>query len=114
MAVRFQRSASVVRLGVDDKSLEAIQQALTEQGRSLRVAIIEAATGQPDGAPEGSKNEWRAHGRQWFKSGAGGDELAGYALAEDVWANLEPTILPLLNAILRAVNKPAIECLGSV
>ena len=50
----------------------------------------------------------------WFKSIAGGDELAGYALADDVWPKLEDNILPLLNAILTAVDRAAIERLDRV
>lgn len=102
------------RLGIHDKSLGAIQQALAAQGRSLRAAIVDAATGNPAGAADDSKNEWKAHARLWFKSRPGGHELAGYALAGDVWPRLEPAVLPLLNAILTAAKKPSIESLDRV
>jgi putative ATP-dependent endonuclease of OLD family len=80
------------RLDIEEKSLEAIRLALSNQRRTLRAAIIDAATGNPQGAPEGKKKDWQAHARQWFKSRAGGSELAGYALANDIWPKLEPTI----------------------
>jgi putative ATP-dependent endonuclease of OLD family len=51
------------RLDIEDKSLEAIQQALSKHGRTLRTAIIDAATGNPEGAPEGAKKEWQASTR---------------------------------------------------
>lgn len=101
-------------MGLEDKSLAAIEAALVAQTRSLRAVIIEAATGKAEGAPEGRRNEWKAHGRAWFKSIAGGDELAGYALAGDVWPKLEKTVLPLLNAILTAVDRAVLERLDHV
>jgi hypothetical protein len=42
------------------------------------------------------------------------NELAGYALANDIWPRLEPAIMPLLNAILKAIKKPVIESLDGV
>jgi putative ATP-dependent endonuclease of OLD family len=102
------------RLGLQDKSFEEIQCALAEQSRSLRAIIIDAATGSSAGAPEGSKKEWRAHSRHWFKSRRGGIELAGLALADDVWPRLEPAVLPLLNAILAIIGRPRLESLERV
>jgi putative ATP-dependent endonuclease of OLD family len=103
-----------VRLSIEDKSLPAIRAALQANGGSLRQVIIAAATGDPAGAPEGAEKEWKAHAGRWFKSRSGGYDLAGYALAHDVWPELEPTVLPLLNAILTAVAMPAIEGLNRV
>lgn len=102
------------RVGIEDKSLDAIRAALAAKGQSLREAIIAAATGSPIGAPEGAEKEWKAHAGRWFKSRQGGYDLAGYALAEDVWPKLELTVLPLINAILTAVERPAIEALDRV
>jgi len=102
------------RLSLEDKSLAAIEAALAAQKRSLMAVMIEAATGKADAAPKDRRKEWKAHGRVWFKSIAGGDELAGYALADDVWPKLEDNILPLLNAILTAVDRAAIERLDRV
>lgn len=102
------------RLGTEDKSFMAISGILVTKSRSLRQLIIASATGDPTGAPKGAENEWKAHARQWFKSGPGGYDLAGYALADDVWPKLEPTVLPLLNSILTTVGSPAIKSLDRV
>jgi putative ATP-dependent endonuclease of OLD family len=102
------------RLGIEDKSLPAIRAALEANGGSLQAVMIAAATGDPTGAPEGAEKEWKAHAGRWFKSRPGGYDLAGYALADDVWPKLEPTVLPLLNAILTAVAMPVIESLDRV
>ncbi len=99
------------RLGLEDKTLPAIRAALEAKGETLRELIIAAASGSAAGAAEDKKKEWKGHAGRWFKSRQGGYELAGYALADDVWPKLEPTVLPLLNAILTAVNWPAIESL---
>jgi putative ATP-dependent endonuclease of the OLD family len=102
------------RLGIENKSFSAISAVLATNSGSLRQVIIAAATGDPAGAPEGEKKEWKAHARHWFKSRQGGCDLAGYALADDVWPKLEPTVLPLLNSIITAVGLPAIESLDRV
>lgn len=102
------------RLGLEDKSLPAIEAKLVAMKSSLRALIIEAATGKPDRSPEGKRNDWKAHGRAWFKSIAGGDELAGYALEDDVWPKLEGSVLPFLNAILTSVDRPAVVHLNHV
>jgi len=99
------------RLGIEDKSLRAIQLALDARRRTLQALILDAAIGNPEGAPDGRGKEWQAHARHWFKSIAGGYELAGHALADDAWPFLEPEILPLLNSILTAVGRPAITSL---
>lgn len=90
------------RLGSQDKSLDKIRQALDATGTSLRTLIIAAATGDKDGAPEGSEKEWKAHARCWFKSEAGGRELAKRMLSGGAWPNLRPSLMPLINAVLRA------------
>jgi len=102
------------RLGIEDKSLEAIRHALAAQGRSLRTVMIEAATGNAQGLTNPTKKEWEAHARDWFKSGRGGFELAGYALTDAVWAHLQPLMLPFINAILTAVGRPATTELARV
>ncbi|MDB5596058.1 MAG: family endonuclease [Hyphomicrobiales bacterium] len=101
------------RAGTEDKSFTAICAALEAEGRSLREPIIAAATGSTRDAPAGTE-KWKAHTARWFKSRQGGFELAGYALADDVWLKLEPTVLPLLNAIPASVGKPRIESLDRV
>lgn len=102
------------RLGIGDKSLDAILTALKAQGGTLRALMIEAAMGNADGKENPVKKEWEAHARVWFKSPRGGYELAGYALSDAVWTALQPVMLPLINAVLSGVGRPAITGLTRV
>lgn len=102
------------RLGIENKSLLTIRAVLAANCGSRRQVMIAAATGDPTGAPEGAEKEWKAHAGRWFKSRPGGYDLAGYALADDIWPKLEPTVLPLLNSIMTAVGMQAIESLDRV
>jgi putative ATP-dependent endonuclease of OLD family len=96
------------RLGLQDKQLATIDQALTAAGKTWREAIIDAATGNKTGAPEGSEKSWKSHARAWFKSEAGGRELAEKMVALEAWTTIQPQVLPLINAILIAAGRPAI------
>lgn len=100
------------RLGIQDKTPEAIEQALKDTGKSWREAIIEAATGNTAGAPEGFEKSWKSHARQWFKSEAGGRELALKMAELGAWDTLQPKVLPLIRAILQAAGRPVISTLN--
>lgn len=90
------------RLGIGDRSLEAIQ-AATDDFRAL---LIAAATGSRDGAPDDETAKlWVRHGRRWFKSEAGGRELAAKMLALGVWPALKPELMPFFNAIRSALGQ---------
>jgi len=94
-----------VRLGIADKSLEAIR-AATE---NLRALMIAAATGNKEGAPDDETAKmWGRHGRRWFKSVAGGRELAEKMFALGVWPSVKPDLLPFLNAVRAALGQAAI------
>jgi putative ATP-dependent endonuclease of OLD family len=93
------------RAGSADKSLDAIRKKTAD----LRALIIAAATGSKTGAPVGGEKEWKAHERCWFKSEAGGRELAGKMAAAGVWPKFQPKLLPLLNAILRNAGLPELQ-----
>jgi putative ATP-dependent endonuclease of the OLD family len=97
------------RLGIHDKQLPAIGQALAEKGGTLRQIIIEAATGSKAGAPAGREKEWKSHSRCWFKSESGGRELAKKVAALGAWGAIGPVMLPLINAILNAAGRPALK-----
>lgn len=98
-----RRKTLADRLGIDDKSLEAI---VAKGGSSLRAVIIAAASGNPEGAPEGQAKTWKKHGKQWFKSVEGGRELAQKAEILGVWPQLKPTVMPFINAVRNFVGQP--------
>ncbi len=99
------------RLGLQDKQLAAIDEALTAAGKTWREAIIAATTGNKTGAPQGFEKSWKSHARVWFKSEAGGRELAEKMAALGAWQTIQPKVLPLINAILVAAGRPAIAML---
>jgi len=97
-----RRKTLADRLGIDDKSLDAI---VAKAGDNLRALIIAAASGDSEGAPEGQAKSWKKHGRQWFKSDEGGWELAEKAEALGVWPQIKPMLMPFLNAVRAFVGQ---------
>ena len=93
------------RLGLEDKRLPAIQAALDARDESLCQLIIDAATGNKAGAPPGKDKEWKKHEQAWFKSEIGGEELAQKMVSLGAWPSVQPSILPLINAILKAAGQ---------
>ena len=101
------------RLGCANKDLDTIQTAAQAQGKELRMLIIEAATGNTDGAPAEEKKAWKnSHAQKWFKSEAGGRELARKMFALDVWPALKPVLLPFLNAVRKAAGQDQVQDLA--
>ncbi|MCW2312053.1 ATP-dependent nuclease [Rhodoferax antarcticus] len=97
------------RLGLQDKTTEVIGAALKASGKTWRALIVAAATGSKDGAPEGQEKAWKKHSQQWFKSTDGGKELAQKMVALGAWAEIQPQLLPLINAVLAAVGRQALQ-----
>lgn len=97
------------RLGLQEKTPEAIGVALKASGKTRRALIIAAATGNKEGAPEGQDKTWKKHSQQWFKSIDGGQELAKKMIALGAWSDIQPKLLPLINSVLVAVGRPALE-----
>jgi putative ATP-dependent endonuclease of OLD family len=94
------------RLGKKDRSLVSIEGAVED----LRALIIAAATGSKEGAPDAdAEKTWKKHGRRWFKSEAGGRELALRMFDLGVWPSLRPQLLPFLNAVRKALGQPEIQ-----
>jgi putative ATP-dependent endonuclease of OLD family len=96
------------RLSMQDKSLAAIL-AATDDVRQL---IVGAACGSPPAdpdAPNDQKKEWKKHGQRWFKSTAGGAELAEKMFAFGLWPNLSPQLLTFVNAVRTAVGLAAVQ-----
>lgn len=86
-------------LGRVAQSFEAIAEGA---GDDLRALIIAAATGSKDGAPEPLEKTWKKHEKAWFKSEAGGRELAQKAEAFGVISELNAWLDPLVAAIDQA------------
>jgi putative ATP-dependent endonuclease of the OLD family len=101
------------RLGTgQNKDVATLLAACAEQGKSLREVIIAAAIGDGAGAPDGRAKEWRKHGSKWFKTEAGGRELADKAFALGLWPQLRTGLLPFLNAVRGAVGLTSITDIG--
>jgi putative ATP-dependent endonuclease of OLD family len=90
-----------IRLGIDDKSPAAIEAAA---GGGLLALIVEAATGSIPERLVGTEEsqQYKAHSRAWFKSAAGGYELAGKLLQLPDWKTLAPTVWEFVEALQRA------------
>lgn len=100
------------RLGLQDKTPTAISAALDAKGLTLRSLIIAAAIGSKEDAPDGQDKAWKKHSQQWFKSTEGGNELAQKMVALGAWEALQPKLLPLINSVLEAVGRPALQKLN--
>jgi putative ATP-dependent endonuclease of OLD family len=99
------------RLQVGDTSLEAITAAADAAGRPLTSIIVEAATGKvPEHlreAPAAERNPYKGHASLWFKSVAGGRELARKMHDLGVWnTHLQASIGPFLQAVIAAQQDP--------
>lgn len=97
------------RLGLEDKTTDAIDAALKASDQTWRALIISAATGSTDGSSESQKKAWKKHSQQWFKSTDGGKELAQKMATLGAWADIQLQLLPLINAVLVAVGRPALQ-----
>lgn len=105
-----RRFTLAARLGISDKSLDAIQAKAQADSIDLRDLIIAAATGNTDGAPDAdSEKIWKRHGRAWFKTERGGRELAGHMFVLGAWPALKPSLLIFLNAVRATLGQPPIS-----
>lgn len=97
------------RLGCKDKDIQSLETAINAQGTSWRELIIAAASGSTENLPrEDKRAEWKSHGKQWFKTEAGGRELAAKMFALGAWPTLRPHLMPFLNAIRAALGQEEI------
>ncbi|MFC3101399.1 ATP-dependent nuclease [Altererythrobacter lauratis] len=94
------------RAGTQEKTLAVIQAATD----NLRQLMMDAACGcvTADLAPE-IKKAWRNHGQRWFKSYAGGVELADKMFALGLWPKLQDQLLPFVNAVRTAIGLPTVQ-----
>lgn len=95
------------RLDIEDKSFDAIK----AKAENLQQLILDAAMGashpDPD-APTEVRKGWKKHGQRWFKTLAGGEELADKLFSFDLWPHVAGELLPFVNAVRNAVGLPSI------
>ena len=104
--VAERRLTLATRLGIEDKSLDAIR----STSKDFRALVIAAATGSKEDAPnETVKKQWGRHGGRWFKSKSGGRELASKMFALGVWPSISPDLMTFLNAVRDALGVCAIS-----
>jgi putative ATP-dependent endonuclease of OLD family len=79
-------------------------------GDALRATIIAAAIGLvPEGTPDEEKKAYKSHGQQYFKSVAGGRELASKMFSLQIWPAFKPRLLPFCNAVRGALGLAELE-----
>src|SRR3546814_12826431 len=99
--------ATLVCRPVSQENALAGIQAATDNIRQL---MSEAACGNaPPEAAENIKKAWKKHVQRWFKSTAGGVELAEKMFALGRWPQVQPQLLPFVNAVRDAVGLPAVQ-----
>ncbi len=74
--------------------------------------MIEAALGTVPPGCEEDKGTYRGHGGIWFKSVAGGRELAEKLFSLGLWPALKPQLLPFCNAVRAGLGLPDVEDLA--
>lgn len=102
----IRRQTLTLRLGIQAKTFAEVAAAA---GDKLRPTMIEATLGTvPDGREE-DKATYKAHGSIWFKSVAGGRELADKVFDLGLWPALKPQLLPFCNGVRTALGLSEIE-----
>jgi putative ATP-dependent endonuclease of OLD family len=77
-------------------------------GANLRTVMIGAALGRiPENKAEDRK-VYQSHAQDWFKTRAGGKELAAKVFSLGLWPDMRDLLLPFLNAIRKALELPEI------
>jgi len=94
------------RLGLAVKEFATIK---ASAGDSLVPLIIEAALGQVPTGKDSEKKTYSSHAQTWFKTPAGGRELADKLFSLGLWPTFKPTLMPFLNAVRGAVGLPPRE-----
>lgn len=88
------------RLGTDSKEFAVLRE---KAGVNLRQLIIEAATGAVPEEKASERKHFQSHSQDWFKSFAGGQELASKVFTMGVWPQIKDQVVPFANAVRRAV-----------
>jgi hypothetical protein len=58
---------------------------------------------------QSEKKQYKSHSQAWFKSEAGGRELASKVFSLDVWPAFRAELLAFCNGVRAAVDLPPIE-----
>ena len=98
------------RLGIEDKQFESIR---AKAGDDLVPLIVASALGSVPQDKESEKKAYKSHAQTWFKTEAGGRELADKLLTLDVWPTFRPTLMPFINAVRTTVGLPELQDLPS-
>ena len=99
--VRLRTLAERLGITSGDKSFQTVKEAA---GSSLREFILDAALGRVPTGREEEKNHYKSHARNWFKSEAGGQELAQKVFSFGLWPSFRNILLPFCNAVRNAVD----------
>ncbi len=91
------------RLGIAKKDFASVS---AKAGAGLKSLIIDAAMGTVPAGKEAEENEYKSHARTWFKTLAGGRELAAKVFALGLWPDLKTKLLPFCNGVRKAVGLP--------
>jgi hypothetical protein len=102
----MRRQTLALRLGIEAKTFAEVAAAA---GDKLRPTMVEAALGTVPAGCEEDKKKYKAHGSTWFKSAAGGRELADKVFTLGLWPALNPHLLPFCNGVRAAAGLREIE-----
>lgn len=102
----MRRQTLTLRLAIEAKTFAEVAAA---SGDTLRLTMIEAALGTVPAGREEDRGTYKAHGRTWFKSLAGGHELADKVFDLGLWPALKPKLLPFCNGVRAALGMPRVE-----
>src|SRR3954447_5144453 len=94
------------RLDIEEKSPSALKE---KAGTSLMAVILEAALGTVPTGKEAEKKKYESDAQTWFKTLAGGRELAAKMFSLSLWRTLKPQLLPFCNAVRNAVGLQNVE-----
>lgn len=101
----MRRHTLAARLGVRGTTFSEIADSA---GSALKGVMIQAATGVvPEGVAD--PKAYKSHGKVWFKTEAGGRELAKKVFALGLWGVLRSRLLPFCNGVRAALALPDIE-----
>lgn len=102
----MRRHTIATRLKVRADTFEDLANA---GGSTLKDVMLQAATGVVPEWAAADPNAYKSHSRAWFKSEAGGRELARKVFALGLWKALSSRLLPFCNSVRAALGMPDVE-----
>jgi putative ATP-dependent endonuclease of OLD family len=97
------------RLGISEKEFAQLQ---ARAGEGFRALMIEAAHGNVPVGKDALKKEYKNHAKTWFKSVAGGREIADKVFTLGLWPELKADLLPFCNAVRTAAQLEPLDDLA--